>query len=116
MSTDRWADVLACGDVDALAITLHRDVVLVSDGGGRVVTPLRPVRGAASVARVVSTAVGGAHGRTLTVEQANGRRAVVVRRSGRACAVIITDVDGALVTRVWLVLNPDKLGRWHAPR
>ena len=116
MSTDRWADVLAGGDVDALAATLHRDVVLVSDGGGRVVTPLRPVRGAAPVSRVVSTAMGDATGRTLTVEEVNGRRAVVVRRSGSACAVVMTEVDGGLVTRVWLVLNPDKLVRWHARR
>ncbi|CAN7538758.1 nuclear transport factor 2 family protein [Terrabacter sp. LjRoot27] len=116
MSTGRWADALAGGDLDALAATMHRDVVLVSDGGGRVVTPLRPVRGAASVARVVSTAVGDAPGRALTVEQVNGRPAVVVRRSGRACAVVVAEVDGALVVRVWLVLNPDKLVRWHAPR
>ena len=116
MSTDRWADAIGGGDLDELAALLHPDVLLVSDGGGRVVTPLRPVRGVASVARVVSTAVGAAAGRALTVEQVNGRPAVVARRAGRACAVVVTEVERGLVTRVWLVLNPDKLAGWHLPR
>jgi RNA polymerase sigma-70 factor, ECF subfamily len=123
VSTDAWVEALADGDLDALVATLHADVVLVSDGGGQVVTPLRPLVGAAAVARVLSTVVGEAAGCTLTLEAVNGRRAVVVRRSGRACAIVVADVDGdvdgdgdgALVTHVWLVLNPDKLVRWHSP-
>jgi RNA polymerase sigma-70 factor (ECF subfamily) len=30
-------------------------------------------------------------------------------------AVISASVAGAEVTAVWIVLNPDKLRRWHRP-
>ncbi len=43
----------------------------------------------------------------------NGRPGVVVRVRGRARAVIALALGPAGVTAVWLVLNPDKLGRWH---
>ena len=41
----------------ALEATLAEDVTLWSDGGGQVVAALRPVRGAANVARFVASIV-----------------------------------------------------------
>lgn len=103
--------VLARRDVTGLRQVLHPDVVLVSDGGGRVVTPLRPVGGSDAVAaRLVALVTANA---VVTVEGVNGRPSVVVRVDGLARAVIALAFARSVVTRVWLVLNPDKLGRWH---
>ena len=85
MTVDELARAVAAGDAAAVARLLASDVVLVSDGGGRVVTPLRPVRGVTVAARLV-TALGTA-GAVPTVEQINGRPGVVLRRDGRARSV-----------------------------
>lgn len=111
MTVDELVDLLARRDVEVLAAVLDPDVVLVSDGGGLVVTPLRPVRGADAVARLVSALV--TVESVLTVELVNGRPGVVVRAGGVARAVIVVEVGPAQVSRIWLVLNPDKLVRWH---
>ncbi|GAB2660084.1 hypothetical protein [Kribbella swartbergensis] len=93
-----------------LRTLLAVDVELVSDGGGQVVTPLHPLHGASDVARYVGTLLPGTE---LTLEQVNGRLSIVLRRSGLATAVIVLAADETSVTRVWLVLNPAKLTRWH---
>jgi RNA polymerase sigma-70 factor (ECF subfamily) len=103
--------VLGRRDVAALGAVLDPDVVLVSDGGGQVVTPLRPVRGAGAVARLVAGLV--TADSLLSTASVNTRPGVVVRRDGRACAVIVPVLEGSAVTHVWVVLNPDKLERWH---
>lgn len=103
--------VLDRRDAAALDVVLDPDVVLVSDGGGRVVTPLRPVRGAGAVARLVTALVPA--DAVLSAASVNARPGVVVRRAGRACAVIVPVLEGSAVTHVWVVLNPDKLERWH---
>ncbi len=111
MTVDDLVAVLARRDVTALGAVLDPDVVLVGDGGGKVVAPLRPVRGAGAVAALVAALV--TADSVLATESVNGRPGVVVRRDGRACAVVVPLVEGSVVTRVWVVLNPDKLGRWH---
>jgi RNA polymerase sigma-70 factor (ECF subfamily) len=114
VTVNELVDLLARRDVEVLAAVLDPDVVLVSDGGGLVVTPLRPVRGADAVARLVSALV--TVDSVLTVEPVNGRPGVVVRAEGVARAVIVVEVGPAQVSRIWLVLNPDKLVRWHRSR
>ena len=114
MTVDELVGLLARRDATALTAVLDPDVVLVSDGGGLVVTPLRPVRGADAVARLVSALV--TVDSVLTVEPVNGRPGVVVRAEGVARAVIVVEVGPAQVSRIWLVLNPDKLVRWHRSR
>ena len=111
MTVDELVDLLARRDATALTAVLDPDVVLVSDGGGRVVTPLRPVRGADEVARLVSALV--TADSVLTVEPVNGRPGLVVRVGGRARGVIALTLGSSGVTAIWLVLNPDKLVRWH---
>jgi RNA polymerase sigma-70 factor (ECF subfamily) len=106
---DHLVAALRSGQVEHL---LAPDAVLVSDGGGQVAAPLRPVHDVVEIARLVTV-----HctrpGADLSVERANGRPAIVVRRSGRAHAVLCVDGAGAVVTHLWLILNPAKLTAWH---
>jgi hypothetical protein len=62
VTVDELARAVAAGDAAAVARLLAPDVVLASDGGGRV-------------------------------------------------AVALADAN---INRIWLVLNPEKLARWHA--
>lgn len=112
MSIARLARAVAAGNPEAVAPLLAADVVLVSDGGGRVLVPTQPVEGVDGVARLV--AVLGTTGRSVTVEQVNGHAGLLVRRGGRAEAVLALTCSERGITRIWLVLNPDKLTRWHA--
>lgn len=106
MTIDELARVIAGHDPDALVPCLGPGVVLVGDGGGHVVAPLRPVRGPAEVARLIGVTTSGS---VLHVRSVNGRPAIVAVRAGRPRAVLIVDLVAAQVDRIWLVLNPDKL-------
>lgn len=99
----------ACRTGDATAL-LAPDVVAVCDGGGRVPAPILPLRGAAEVAWLLHALL---PGNDLTVAGVNGRPGLVLRRAGRAVAVIAVTGDHDRVTALWVVLNPAKLRAWH---
>jgi RNA polymerase sigma-70 factor (ECF subfamily) len=109
----RFAAACESGDARVLESFLAADVVLVSDSGGWALAPLRPVHGSADAARIVAHLLTSRPGADLTVEFVNGRSGLVVRRGGRAEAVLGLDVADRRVTELWIVLNPDKLTRWH---
>lgn len=102
----------ACRTVDVTAIeaALGPDAVAVCDSGGRVPAPVLPLHGAAEVAWLLHALL---PGNDLTVEHVNGRAGLVLRRSGRAVAVIAVTCEHDRVTALWVVLNPAKLRRWH---
>lgn len=108
-----FAEATATGDLAALIGILDPDVVLRSDGGGKVSAARRPVLGADRVARFL---VGLPHLEpAATIEQAVTPEglAFLVRLDGRADSVISVDVTGDLVTGVYIVRNPDKLTLWR---
>jgi RNA polymerase sigma-70 factor, ECF subfamily len=108
-----FARACMAGDVAALRATLAADAVAVSDGGGKVRAASRPLHGADEVARFVSALLSRTAGTVLTAESVNGRTGLVLRRGGEAVAVVSLSVAGTRITAVWIVLNPDKLTRWH---
>jgi len=103
----RLAEAWRTGDV---AAQVAPDAFAVCDGGGHVAAPFLPLRGAAEVARLLHALL---PGNDLTVESVNGHPGLVLRRTGRAVAVIAVTCDRNLVTALWVVLNPAKLRPWH---
>jgi cobalamin biosynthesis protein CbiG len=101
------------GEIAALRAALHDDAVAVCDGGGAVLSALSPVQGADQVAALVSVVLCGQAGAELTLESVNGRTGLALRRAGRALAVVAAEPAGDRVGRLWIVLNPAKLARWH---
>lgn len=102
----------ATGDVQALMDVLAPDVVFLGDGGGVVSAARRPVRGADKVARLVvglfrKGAALGEMGLRFAVY--NGMPAMVVSFDGVVDQVTCIEVDGAAVTGVYCVRNPEKL-------
>jgi RNA polymerase sigma-70 factor (ECF subfamily) len=116
--TERFLAACVGGDVDALLAALAPDVVLLSDGGGRAKAPLRPILGAAKVARFLA-AVGpqGADvpGLMATIAEVNGAPAVVAWTGDGPYMITQVVVADGLIQQVILVTNPDKLAGIAVP-
>ncbi|MEU4409203.1 RNA polymerase sigma factor SigJ [Streptosporangium sp. NPDC023963] len=100
------------GDINALVATLDHGVVVHSDGGGRAHAALRPVAGARKAARLFLGLLRKQPGMEFSGEDVNGRPGAVIRRGGVTVAVIATETRGEVLTRMWMVVNPDKLHAW----
>jgi RNA polymerase sigma-70 factor (ECF subfamily) len=98
------------GDVAGLVSLLDPDVVLTSDGGGVVSAARRPVHGPDHVARFMVGIVRKVPDAALVPALVNGRPGLVGVVDGRRLVVVSVTVDDGLVTRVDIVLAPDKLG------
>jgi RNA polymerase sigma-70 factor (ECF subfamily) len=101
------------GDVGAIESMLAADVALVSDGGGKAFAAKTPVVGVRKVANLLAVvfrklaAVGEAIPATV-----NGGPGVVFAVAGKPVEVITFAADGPRVSRLFVILNPDKLCRW----
>lgn len=109
---ERFLAACETGDTDALASMLAADVVLYSDGGGKVPAALRPIHGPAKVTRLMVSlarkrAARGARMHAVTVN--GGPARLVTSASGDVTDVLALEVAGGLVQAVHIVRNPDKL-------
>jgi RNA polymerase sigma-70 factor (ECF subfamily) len=105
----RLATACRTREAGTIEAVLSPDAVAVCDSGGQVPAPLRPVRGAAEVARLLRVLLPGTD---LTVESVNGRAGLAIRRAGSAVAVIAVSCAEDRATALWIVLNPAKLRGW----
>ena len=113
--TERFLAAAAGGDIDQLMMVLAPDVTLIADGGGKARAPLRPITGAAKVARFM-TAVArrpymGIDISDLTVEMAeiNGSLGLVATLGGKPVVALTTVIAGGRISAIHLVASPDKL-------
>jgi RNA polymerase sigma-70 factor (ECF subfamily) len=106
-----FLEAAASGDLQKLMDVLAPDVVLLSDGGGKVSVNLRPVLTADKVARFLVGLQGKLATDNPTAEPAvvNGRPGALVYVAGALDTVVTIEVDGDKISRVYLVRNPDKL-------
>jgi RNA polymerase sigma-70 factor (ECF subfamily) len=99
------------GDVQQLVRILDPDVVLRSDGGGRVAgVARRPVVGSHKVARLL-VALASRHDGALRHLPVNGSTGLVVESAGEVVGVMGFAVAGQRITEIDFVLNPEKLRR-----
>src|ERR687893_399015 len=101
----------AGGDMEALFSLLSEDVILWSDGGGKVKAALNPIRGADKVIRwfagVLQKTPPGLTFRTASV---NGRPgAVGYYADGSPQSVVTLDVEGEGIRAIHFIVNPEKL-------
>jgi RNA polymerase sigma-70 factor (TIGR02957 family) len=101
----------ATGDVQQLMDMLAPDVVLLSDGGGKVKAALNPIHGAAKVARFLVGVTPTDVQAEVDVRQVNGAPALVVRIDGRIDTVATGVLVDGRITELLVVRNPDKLRR-----
>lgn len=102
----------ACGsgDLDRLLGLLADDVVVWTDGGGKVRAAMRPVVGAYRSSRFLLNVAKKVHGvpREATL---NGQPALVFFDGAGVASVLVLDISGGKIVAVRTVSNPDKLAR-----
>jgi RNA polymerase sigma-70 factor (ECF subfamily) len=106
---ERFRAATAGGDLQALMDVLAPDVVLMTDGGGKVKAALNPIFGREKVLRFLSAVAPGEL--ELVPVWLNGSPAIQFVVAGRRDGVGTMVVEDGVVTRLFLVRNPDKLAR-----
>ena len=110
--TERFLAACAGGDVDALVSVLAPEVVVVTDGGGKVRAALRPIKGADKAARFLLGIA--AQGRELPdlrteIAEVNGSPGIVAWSGGAPVVAVSLVVAEGRVSHVLTVRNPEKL-------
>jgi RNA polymerase sigma-70 factor, ECF subfamily len=109
----RFVNALGRGDIPTLMQSLDASAVFLSDGGGRVLTALRPIRGPDRIGRLLSRLIAKRHAPLIKKEvTVNGAPGLLLERpDGRPHAVygLGFSEDGQRVTAIYVMLNPDKL-------
>ena len=116
---DRFRTAMFTGDVQSLMDVLAPDVVLLSDGGGKVSAARRPLNGADAVGRfLVGIARKGGVGAGTEVEELmiNGSPAWALVEDGRRTSITQLIIADGRVERVHVIVNPDKLAGVDEPR
>ena len=116
-AVEAFAAAAAGGDLDALLAVLDPDVVMRSDGGGRVQAARTPLVGAGRVSRaLVALARKFAAAADMRPADVNGLPGLVAvdRASGQVSVVAFT-VDAGRITTIHIQRNPDKVGHVVLP-
>ena len=106
---ERFRDATANGDLQGLLDVLSPDVVLVTDGGGKRQAALRPILGVDKVLRFLTAVT--PESIELVPVWLNGQPAMRFVIDGITDGVGAALVEDGVVTALYLVRNPDKLGR-----
>ena len=105
---ERFRAATETGDLQALMDVLAPDVVLMTDGGGKVKAALNPIFGRDKVFRFLTAVAPEAL--ELQPVWLNGSPAIQFVIAGQRDGVGTMLVEDGVVTRLFLVRNPDKLG------
>lgn len=106
----RFAAAAATGDLQSLMDVLAPDVVLITDGGGIKKAALRPIVGRDKVLRFLE-AVAGVGDPTVDLIAVNGAPALRLVVDGEVDTIASLLIEAGVVTGLYLVRNPEKLGR-----
>lgn len=111
----RFLTSLELGDVEHVLSLLTEDVMLISDGGGKVVAFKYPIQTRDHVARVLLDGFQGGHyyqGKLhFEASLLNGETGIVIRSGDETLAAIFIQLRRGKLARMYAVRNPDKLAR-----
>ncbi|MDO8801577.1 RNA polymerase sigma factor SigJ [Phenylobacterium sp.] len=102
------------GDMTALSAMLAQDAVMVTDGGGKRKAALRPMVGREDIVRLlVGLAWRGGEGQSLSFRSVriNGYPGLVLEREDGPMTVAFQPGEDGKLAGIYMVRNPDKLGR-----
>jgi RNA polymerase sigma-70 factor (ECF subfamily) len=113
--TERLLAALAQGDERGVLALLGADVVVISDGGGRIAAASKPIIGVRAVSRFLLGAARHADA-TVSVElmSLNHGVSALVARAGQLESVLTCEARAHAIERIYIVRNPDKLARLAA--
>ncbi len=108
----KFLGACASGDASQLLAILHEDVVLYSDGGGKVAAALNPIYGADRVTCFFAGIAkkGATEGIEARFADVNGEPAALLYNANGLASVVVLQLDASgNVAAIFLVANPDKL-------
>lgn len=96
-------------DVEGLMRMLNEDAVLVSDGGGKVRSAMKPIYSRDRVTTLLEViARGNLAGAEAQIRQVNGREELLFYKEGRLKSVFCF-AWGEKIDTIYAVFNPEKL-------
>ena len=112
----RFIAAAQSGHREALMAIFTPQATFVGDGGGKVLSTLRPLRGAERLAEfyLVRARYGHVPELRYVAARINGRPGLLRYLNGKLDAAIDISVEAGQVSAVRVVRNPDKLARIHA--
>jgi RNA polymerase sigma-70 factor (ECF subfamily) len=113
-AVERFMAAVATGDLQGLMDVLSPDVVLITDGGGKKKAALRPIHGVDKVLRFLTAVMPDDGSASASATVVNGAPGIRLLLGDELEAIATMRVDGGRVTALYLVRNPDKLGRVDA--
>ncbi|MBS0205428.1 MAG: RNA polymerase sigma-70 factor [Planctomycetes bacterium] len=110
--SNQFLHACSTGDLGGLVNLLSEDVVIYSDGGGKVTAALRPLEGIDRASRFLLGLFKKA-GPTVEIVpiRVNGQAGYAAFDAGRLVTVWTMDIADNRIRRCFLIRNPDKLAR-----
>ncbi|HEY4387392.1 MAG TPA: RNA polymerase sigma-70 factor [Ktedonobacteraceae bacterium] len=108
--TEQFLHACTSGDMQGLLNLLTADIVFTGDGGGKVRIALQPVHGPDKVARGTAGGLRFFSPEMLTrMEEVNGKPAIIGYLDGHPCGVLMCEIEGERIRRIYAAVNPEKL-------
>ncbi|MVU75908.1 sigma-70 family RNA polymerase sigma factor [Nocardia sp. ET3-3] len=101
-------------DIEALLGLLDPQAIATADGGGLALAFLDPISGRERVAAAWMEIASRATPMNLVERTVNGQPGLVAEVDGTVVSVYAFDIADGLITRIWVIRNPEKLRPWTA--
>lgn len=96
-------------DIEKVFEFLHKEVVLWSDGGGKVAAALKPIHGAEKVAQFLKNIAQLAQDVRLEARTINGQPGIFAYVDGQLSSVMVFEFSESKVSELLVMRNPDKI-------
>ncbi len=106
----RFVEACSDGDMQGLLALLSEDIMLYSDGGGRVRAALNPIHGPEKVSRFLLGILGKTPpGFSTGMAWINGHPGVIGYTNGQPMSVVALSASEGQIQAIHIVVNPEKL-------
>jgi len=113
---DKYIDTIRNRDVKKLEQLLSHDIVVVSDGGGKVAAALNPLVGQESASQFLQGIYTKFYAHITPVKgMVNHHPALFYYKDGQLITCLIFEWQHGLIHRVYIMRNPDKLVAFSKP-
>lgn len=107
---DKYLDVIHNGNIKELEKLLNDDIIIVSDGGGKVAAFMKPVRGKTSAVKLL-TGIYNKFYKYIRLEKSfiNHEPALLYYHGGELVNCQVFSLENGSIRNIYFIRNPDKL-------